>query len=245
MKLTEETYYSREADTAFFSVSQYKSFCKCEAATMAQLSGEYEPPLTRALLVGSFFDSYFDGTLDKFMSEHPEIYTNKNALRADFRRANAMIDRVKNDETFMKFMSGKKQVILTAELFGVPWKCKIDSLVPGICITDLKSCANFRTLPNFNYPVQGAIYQAICEANGMGKLPFYLAVCTKERVPSFDIFQITQPFLDMALREVEENIGHFDEVKRGLVEPKRCEVCDYCKATKQARIRDYAELLEN
>ena len=245
MKLTEETYYTREADTAFFSVSQYKSFCKCEAATMAQLRGEYEPPLTRALLVGSFFDSYFDGTLEKFMSEHPEIYTNKNALRADFRRANAMIDRVKNDETFMKFMSGKKQVILTAELFGVPWKCKIDSLVPGICITDLKSCANFQTLPRYGYDKQGAIYQAVCELNGFGKLPFYLCAATKERVPNFDIFQITQPYLDLAMREIESNMPRFIAVKNGEIEPEYCGVCDYCKSIKQARVRDYAELIVN
>lgn len=245
MTLTEENYYSQESGREYWSVSQYKSFCRCEAAAMAQLRGEYEPPVTRALLVGSFFDAYFDGTLEQFKDKHPEIFTRRNELRAEFQKAQRMIDRVRRDPLFMQFMSGEKQAIMTAEMFGVQWKIKIDSFCEGRCIVDLKSAANFRTVPKFRYDIQGAVYQEVARLNGYDRLPFYLAVCTKERVPNFDVFQITQPCLDAALQEVRLNLPHFEDVKNGFEEPVGCGVCDYCKEHKTAQIRNYEELLED
>ena len=81
MVLTEQNYYGKEANEYFFSVSQYKDFMKCEAMAMAKIRGEYERPVTRALLVGSFVDSYFEGTLPGFMQENPGIFTRRNEQR--------------------------------------------------------------------------------------------------------------------------------------------------------------------
>jgi len=36
---------------------------------------------------------------------------------------------------------------------------------------------------------------------------------------------------------------HLIEVKQGLVEPKRCENCEYCKKTRDVKVRGYKELL--
>ena len=87
MQLTDSNYYSTSADQYYFSVSQYKSFCKCEAAAMAQIYGKYERPMTRALLVGSFVDAYFEGTLEEFMEKNPSVFTRKNELRSEFKKA--------------------------------------------------------------------------------------------------------------------------------------------------------------
>ena len=57
--LNEDNYYSIEADQNYFSVSQYKDFMKCEAMAMAKIRGEYKPEMTKAMLTGSFVDSYF------------------------------------------------------------------------------------------------------------------------------------------------------------------------------------------
>lgn len=244
MKLTEENYYGQAASVQYFSVSQYKDFMKCEAAALAKIQGEYNPPPTRAMLVGSFVDAWAEGTLDRFKRENPSVFTRKSELRAEFRKANEIIGRIKVDPLFMQFLSGDKQKILTFEMFDVPWKMKMDSFSEGICITDLKVVRNFRNLPLWRYDLQGAVYQKGAELCGYGQLPFYLAVATKERVPNLDIFQIPQVTLDMALREVEENIEHYADVKRGIVVPEYCGVCDYCKSVKQARIRNYNELLE-
>lgn len=243
MKLDSTNYYSLEADRAFWSVSQYKSMCRCQAATMAKLRGEYTEPTTKAMLAGSFFDAYFDGTLEQFMRDHKEIFTQRNTLRAEFKKANEMIARVTKDPLFMQFMSGEKQKIMIAEMFGVEWKLKPDSVIKDVCGTDLKSAANFQSLAYFRYDIQLSVYQEGEYQNGYGKLPQYLDVCTKEKIPDFDIFQILQPQLDLAFNEVGENMPRFIAVKNGEVEPESCGVCPYCKSIKKARIRSYSELL--
>lgn len=244
LELDQNNYYSPEANRQYFSVSQYKDFMQCEAMALAKIRGEYKPEMTRAMLTGSFVDSYFEGTLDQFMKEHPAVFTRKQELRSEFRKANEIIARIRSDELFMKFMSGEKQRIMTFDLFGVPWKMKMDSYLPGICITDLKVVARFKSLPFWRYDLQGAVYQAGVLINTDELLPFYLAVATKERTIDLDIFQIPDSTIDMALSEIERNIQRYADVKQGLVPPVYCGKCDYCKSIKAARIRNYNELLE-
>ena len=244
IKLNQSNYYSEKANMQYFSISQYKDFMKCEAMALAKITGAYNPEMTRAMLIGSFVDTYFEGTQEQFIKENPAVFTRKNELRSEFRKANQIISRIENDELFMKFMSWEKQRIMTFEMFGVPWKMKMDSYLPGICITDLKIVAKFRALPFWRYDLQGAGYQKGVEIVTGERLPFYLAVATKERTIDLDVFQIPQSTLDSALYEIERNIGHYAEVKAGLVPPTYCGECDYCKSIKAARIRNYNELLE-
>ena len=68
MKLTNENYFSKEADMEYMSVSQFKAFEQCEAAALASVKGEWERTKTTALLVGSYVDAHFEGTLDVFKS---------------------------------------------------------------------------------------------------------------------------------------------------------------------------------
>lgn len=243
-KLTESNYYSNESDKAYMSVSQYKSFMSCEARTMAKLNGEYEDKKSNALLFGSYVDSAIEGTLEQFKAENPQIFKKNGEPYAEFVKAEDLIRLIKDNELFMKFLSGEKQVILVFELFGVWWKIKMDSFVRDICITDLKTAASTEGIVKWRYDIQGAIYQKGVELNDLGKLPFYLAVATKEDIPDLNIFQIPQSTLDLALMEVEENLPHIIEVKTGKIAPTRCEKCDYCKKTRQVKIRNYNELFE-
>lgn len=243
-ELTEENYHTPEANKFFWSTSVYKDFCKCEAMALAKINGEYQQKTTKAMLVGLFIDNWMDGTLEQFKKEHPEVFTKRQMLRSEFRKADEIIKRIQKDERFVKYLSGEHQKIMTAEFCGVPWKIKIDSYHEQICIADLKVVANFYNMPRFRYDLQGAIYQYVCESNTGAKLPFYLACVTKEAVTNFDIFQIGQPTLDMALREIEGNMPRFKAVKSGEEPPTYCGVCDYCKSVKKSRIRNYSELLE-
>ena len=246
MRLNEDNYYSQEANKAYFSVSQYKDFCKCEAMAMAKIRGEYEQPVTKSMLIGTLVDRWFEGTLDKLREESPNIFFCRNgALRAEFRKASQIIERIKQDYRFMQYMSGEKQRVLTFEMFGAPWKMKMDSFSEKICITDLKVVWNFKSLAFWRYDLQGAVYREGCYLNGYGYLPFYLAAVTKENVPNFDIFQIENQILDAALNEIAVKMPRFIEVKAGLREPECCGVCDYCKSIKKARLRFYSELLED
>lgn len=242
--LNQNNYFGIEASKEYFSVSQFKDFMQCEASALAAIKGEYKRPMSRAMLVGSFVDTYFEGTLQEFMQEHPEILTQKKELKAEYKKANDIIDRLNTDTLFMKFMSGEKQKIITFEMFGVKWKMKMDSFIPNTCITDLKIVANFKSLPLWRYDIQGAVYQKGVEIALNQTLPFYLAVATKEQTIDFDIFQIPQTTLDLALNEVESLIGRFNDVKREITPPKVCGVCGYCKSVKKASIRNYNELLE-
>jgi len=245
MKLNDDTYYSKEANQAYFSVSQYKDFCKCEAMAMAKIRGEYEQKQTKAMLIGILCDRWFEGTLEKLRQESPNIFYCRNgALRADFRKADQIIKRVQQDERFMQYMSGEKQKILTFEMFSAPWKMKMDSFVNEICVTDLKVVQNFKSLVFWRYDIQGAVYiEGVRCALGQD-LPFYLACVTKESVPNFDIFQVDRPTLDLALSEIESKMPRFIKVKAGIEPPNYCGMCGYCKSVKKARIRNYSELLE-
>lgn len=243
MKLTAANYYSAEANAEFFSVSQFKSFCKCPACTMAELRGGYKRPKSTALLVGSFVDSYFEGTLEAFKEDNPEIFTKNGTLKADYQGAERIIERIERDRLFREHMSGEKQVIMTGVIAGVPFKIKMDSYREGVAIDDLKVVKDFENIyipgkgaiPWFEawgYTTQGAVYQEIVRQNTGERLPFFLAAASKETEPNIDIVHIGQDFLDRAIELVEYEVLEYDAVKSGIIEARRCEKCDFCKSTK-------------
>jgi len=247
LKLTEENYYSQEANQQYMSVSQFKQFngtygrLACEYEAMEELAGRWENKTSSAMLQGSYVDSYFEGTLDKFKLENPQMFKRDGELKAEFLKCEQIIERAERDEYFMKYMSGQKQVIMTAELFGVPWKIKMDSYIPNVAIVDLKvmqSLTKLHWVPDigyldwvryWGYDFQGAVYQKVVEINTGNKLPFYLAALSKEEEPDIRIIQITQNYLDEALNAIEATLPRIMQVKNGEIEAVRCDVCDCCK----------------
>lgn len=248
--LTADNYYSKEADMKYMSVHQYLDFVGhmgvhgCEEMAMAKLKGEFEQETTTAMLVGSYVDSYFEGTLEQFKQEHPECFTQKGELKASFKQAEKMIERCEKDSYFMSTMQGEKQVIMTAYLFGCEWKIKMDSYLPGKAIVDLKTSADIHKawkvqdygyasfVEYWGYTLQMAVYQKVVEINTGKKLPCYISVVTKEDSPEIAVINIDQMTLDHALNEIEMNMPSVLMVKSGEAETVRCEKCDYCKATK-------------
>jgi hypothetical protein len=250
MVLTAENYYSKEANKEYMSVSQYKDFAgtygkmACEFSAIEKLEERWAQKKTTPLLVGSYVDSYFEGTVGEFKKETPEIFTQDGGLKAPYIQADKIIERMERDPLFMMYMSGKKQVIMTAELFGTKWKIKIDSYAEGIAITDLKVVESI-TKPKWvrdigyldfirywGYDIQGAIYQEVVYRNTGLRLPFYIAAGTKEEEPNIEVIQVTQNYLDEAKNMVEMNMSRILRVKNGEVEPDRCEMCDCCRHTK-------------
>lgn len=247
VELTEDNYYDQEADMAYMSVSQYKEFAGCygrigcEFKAMMKLSGKWEDESSPAMLVGSYVDAYFEGTLPQFQMKHPEMFNKDGSLKYNFKPAEKVIERVTRDEYFMKFMSGEKQRIMTGEIGGVPWKIKMDSYLPGIAIVDLKVMKSITELKwvkdigyldfvrYWGYDIQGAVYQEIVRQNTGEKLPFYIAGATKEAEPDIRVIQITQNYLDEALSVVEHGLPDVLEVKNRNREPDHCEVCDCCR----------------
>lgn len=242
MKLTKRNYFSRKANKEFMSVSQFKSFERCPNAALAEINGKYEREKTTSLLVGSYVDSYFEGTLKRFIRENPEVFKKDGTLKAEYIQAEAIIQRILRDKLFTEYMSGEKQVIMTGTISGVPVKIKVDSLLPDK-IVDLKVMKDFASvydaekghLPWFEawgYDLQGAVYQEIVRQNTGKQLPFYLAAATKEKITDIDIVHISQSVLDHALDRFKRDVEMFDAVKKGIIKPDRCGSCDYCKISK-------------
>lgn len=242
MKLTKRNYFSAKANKEYMSVSQFKAFSKCPASALAEINGKYKRAPTTALLVGSYVDSYFEGTFKAFKRQNPEIFKKDGNLKADYIQADVIIQRILRDKLFSEYLSGQKQVIMTGNICGVPIKIKIDSLHDDK-IVDLKIMASLDNVyagddglcPFFEaweYDLQGAVYQEIVRQNTGKRLPFYLAVATKEKVTDIDIIHIPQDTLEFALDRFRRDVESFDAMKKGVIEPDRCEKCEYCKMTK-------------
>lgn len=256
MILTSSNYFSTQAQSEYWGVSQFKAFEKCEASGLAQVRGQFEREETDALLIGSYVDAYFSGTMDEFVGEHEGVMFKKNGeLYAKFENANKVINAVECQPLMMDYLEGDKQVIMTGELFGVKWKIKAD-VFNGERIVDLKCMKDFADvyrdgfgyvswIEGWGYDIQGAIYQKIVEQNTGKRLPFYIVAVTKEKVPDVAVVELPQSVLDTALRVVEAKIDRFDLVKNGEIDAVGCGHCDYCKSTKVLMEPSVYETKEN
>lgn len=240
-KLTKENYFSPEMSKKYMGVSQYKHFLKCEAAAMAEINGEYKRPMTTALMVGSYIDAYFAGTIDEFVKEHPEIFKRDGNLKADYVQAELIIKRIEADPLFMEFMSGTKQEIMTAKLFGADWKIAIDSYHENDKIVDLKIIRSLERImgksfvEHWGYDLQMAIYSEVerkFKKRDQG-LETYLAAATKEDVTDLELIHIPRWRRNDMLENVEKHMPRILAVKNGEVEPIGCGVCPYCRSVKK------------
>lgn len=250
MILTKENYHSPEARKEFMSASRYKDFCgslgivPCEARAIAMMKGEWIEEPTPAMLVSSYIDSHFSESLDIFKSQNPKIFTQSNSLKSEYSHAERIIERIERDDYFMKYMSGQKQVIMTASLFGMKWSIMIDSYIPDVAIVDLKVMADLTKshwvkdyghmsfVQYYGYLEQAAIYQSVVKENTGEYLPFYIAGASKEKYPDLAIIGFTQSDLDDIMTLISRNIERVKILRQEIDEPDACNFCDYCRSIK-------------
>ncbi|WP_297125043.1 PD-(D/E)XK nuclease-like domain-containing protein [uncultured Eubacterium sp.] len=239
MIITDENYYSEKANQEYMSVSQLKSWIDCPAKAKASLDGEYKMPSKTPLLVGGYVDAWAEGTLDKYKKLHPEIFKKDGSLKADYVKADSIIERIKSDDVFCHYvLDGEKQVIETAEFFGCKWKIKMDNLRDD-CIVDLKCMKDMQRvygrsfIEYYHYDWQLAVYQYVHYLNTGKKLPCYLAVVTKEEPSNIEIINVPQWRLDECLNEIQVEMPRVLEMKNGQAEIKGCGICDYCRGIKK------------
>ena len=244
MKLNNDNYYSQKANQAYFSVSQVKDFLKCEAYAMAKIEGKWVEPPSTAMLIGSYVDSYFEGTLEDFKARTPEIFKKDGSLKSDYIKAENIIQRVEKEELFMNCMSGEKQVIMTGEFLGAKWKIKMDSYIPHEAIVDLKVVQKVRDISYKNgwkqsfiekwgYDLQLGIYQEIVRQNTGETLPCIIAAVDKQDYPDLDCILIPDEQLEFQRNQLRWKMQRIFDVKNYNEKPQRCGVCDYCRATKK------------
>ena len=147
-------------------------------------------------------------------------------------------EKVQNQPLMMKYLKGKKQQIMTGEINGVPFKIKMDSYKPNEYIADLKYLKDFRS-PNlfenaikyWQYDLQLSVYREIVRQNTGETLPVYLVIVTKESVPRVAVAEVKEWNLEEPLETVKTLAPRYQAIKKGEIEPDRCEVCDYCAET--------------
>lgn len=222
-------------DTGHLSVSKFKKFLKCEVDGLTEFG---EP--TSSMLVGSYVDSYVEGTLDEFKLDHPEIISTRGAtkgqLKAEFKQAEEICKYIDNDMIIQQFLSGEKQVIMTGVISNIPFKIMMDSFSKGVAINDLKIMRSitdrqgdyYDFISQWGYQYQGACYQEVVRQVTGEKLPFYIVAVTKENPINSAIINIPQEILDLALLEVEKNIERFYNIWNGLKQPIGCGKCPSC-----------------
>lgn len=266
MELTKENYFSLEANRHYMSVSQFKEFAPafggCEARAVAQLYEGYVPPRIQAFMEGHYVHAWNEGTLDDFKENHPELYSSrgptKGQLKSEYQRCNKMIEILESDPMVMAALAGQKEVIFTAELFGIPWKVMVDSYNPDIGIfTDLKTLKDMDSrywnkdaqcfenfLEHYGYILQMSVYAQVERlANNRSEwLIPHMVVITKEDPPDHEIIYFDHEVIAQNLNIVANHIERVKLVKSREVTPMRCGKCDYCRQTKKiSRIKHYSE----
>lgn len=238
--LNDEQYFG---DKHYFSTSLFKAFKKCEYSAFQGLEGERDPP-SDALLVGSYVDEYISGNLEQFIAKNPSIMSSRGAskgdLKAEFKKAGEICQFIDDNPRLTQFLSGDKQTIMVGEIGKVPFKVKLDSYAKGKAISDLKvmrtvtdSRGNFYDfITPWGYDIQMATYQEIVYQNTGERLPTFIVAVTKESPINSVIINIPQLVLDRALYSVEEMIGHYADVKNGIVSPTKCGTCPKCIASR-------------
>jgi len=268
MKLTSENYFSKEASKKYMSVSQFKSFMKCEAAAKAEIDGEYSPFKPDAFLFGSLLHAWNEGKMEEFISKHPELYCSrgptKGQLKAEYQHVYKMIKKIENDRVFKFALEGEKEKIFTAELFGVEWKIMIDNYNPGKgYFSDLKTIkslydkfwghdwkyieARYMTfIEHYRYDLQMIVYSEIEKLSKPFKneinLTPYLAVITKEDPPDTMVINGFLKYREEILEYVKNNIVRIKAVKDGIIRPLECGKCAYCRSKKTTKIVNFDKL---
>lgn len=253
LKITEENYFSKEAEKEYMSSSQYRAFVGtlgipgCEARIMAEMNGTWKDEEEKEhFLIGNYLDAHFAGCLDVFIAQHSSsIFKPRGGKYAPFIKADEMIARIEKDEYFVKTMSGGIQEIFTGEFFGCQWKSKLDSYHKGRAIVDLKTTKSIRGttwvkdygqasfVEFYDYTAQLAIYQKTVEMKTGDRLPVLIAAVSKEKNIDIEVISIDQKTLDNKINEIEGNMPRVLRVKSGYESPDRCGCCKYCIETKK------------
>lgn len=264
MKLTDENYYTPEADREYMSCSQYQDFLSCEARALAKLQGRYIPEPSEALIVGNYFHTAMESEEAhiEFCRQHfDDIYKYKiskatgeaivTGKYSPYTKADEMIDVCFNDPLIKSLidMPGENEVIMTGEMFGVPWKIRLDKYMPDKrLIVDWKTTADINKteynpilgeresfVEALGYMMRAAVYTEI-EKQYTGKdtdANFVIVAISKQDSPDKAALLLNhRQRYDWELEQIEKNMMNIRRIKSGELKPRRCGMCDYCRKTK-------------
>lgn len=258
-KLTNENYYTQEANEHYVSIHTFTNFFGtpykdgCQARTLYELENPIEQ--NDAMLIGSYIDAYYDNTLEEFKANTPQLFKKDGSLLAKYEICDLMIKRANEDKLFSKYMTGKKQQIFTGSFAGLDWKIKTDNLPTDkngeiIALVDTKTTRDIHTRINgytfieaFGYDFQLALYQEILRQNINKRVPTYICAISKEEVPETAVIYIDNDTLNQKLEIIKNNADTFKDLLERKIEPTKCNQCDYCKSIRvNDKVINYQDL---
>lgn len=245
-----QNYFSAEMQREYMSCSQFKAFMSCPAAALAEINGEVGKVEKDCFTEGHLFEAIVNGEAECFYMEHPEIISSRGETRgspkSNFLKAINAAEAIRRQQTVMEIVNRcKKQLIVTGEINGVPYKGCIDLYDPVTgdywdtkCMRSFDSVyspAEGRRLEwweNYGYHYQLAIYRELLlqtfGAAGKGGL----IAATKEDVPDVAWLTFDDKMLDAALDIVYELSPTYQAMKKGLIDADGCGTCNFCKSKK-------------
>ena len=254
-QLTEENYYQ---DTLFLSKSRFSEYMKCEARQLAIDHGLWEDNKNdnKALVIGNYIHSAFESqeAHERFVADNEDsiLTKNKKGKLADFKTADSVIESLKNDDVFLTLYDGEKgdsvekELIVTGELAGVPFKGKIDTInhSQGYFV-DLKTMKSVRgkewsntlgqytanviaNIFDYGYALQMYIYhELLLQQEGDFFTPYIFAV-SKQECPDKELVLFDDKTLKYGEEVFNKHIGRVKDVIAGKVLPRHCGKCPYC-----------------
>ena len=150
---------------------------------------------------------------------------------------------------------------MTGMVGGIPWRMKMDKYCPGSRrIIDYKTSANLHELyynvrtrerqtfvEEFGYMMRAAVYGEIERQNRQEtSFPSFLIIgVSKQSPPDKEVILLDDDTRwEYELEVVKSKIPRIQRLKEGAENPKRCGMCEYCRATKEIRrIKAYTDLM--
>lgn len=277
--LTPDNYYTPEADQAYMSCSQYSTFVgvaedtPCPARAMAKILGKFTEKPRDAFLYGNYFHTALESEQAhaEFCEAHAEdifIIKEKTVQRAtknspavketvvsgkyaSYLQLDNCLRVIRSDASFQKLLEalGENEVILSGEIFNVPWRIRCDKIISGShIIVDWKTCASLTQMhyspakkdrvtfvEHYGYLMRAAVYMEIYRQNFGVKPAFVLGCVTKQEDPAKGIYVIHPESDEAVLRyemdKIKENLPRIMPIKNRESAPRRCGDCEYCRKT--------------
>lgn len=256
--LTRENYYSAAANRAYMSCSTYDAYLSCEAAALAKEQGRHRSKPSRAFVLGNYFHTAFESAEAhrEYCEQNAEGLFTLSSLkpgkvpqkRADVEQMDDMIRTMLGDPLMRRLvdMPGENELAMAGEIFGIPWKVRMDKLCPGHLIIDYKTCADIwettydpiqqrrvTFVERYGYTRRAAVYREIYRQR-TGVLPSFLLLCvSKQDPPDKEAIMIaSEQLMAYELEQIKEHIGRIQRVRDLSVKPTRCGACEYCRRTK-------------
>jgi hypothetical protein len=257
MKITHANYYSKEANEAYFTASQIKTYMSCPSQWLATRRGLYEREESDALFQGQYVDTALTepDKFDQFCIDNADkIYgrgKKKYKAIADIDRA---IARVQRDEKFMYYLTGETQFIIVIEdFYGYPYKAMLDCVnFEEFFLTDLKTTRGIDAeewiklddgtfgkvswITRWRYPMQLALYREALYHEYQCRPHPYIAAMEKTKVPNFDVFDMYDKWpLDGELQRAVDAMHGMAEVvhEDDPLALRQCKTCEWCLSNKK------------